>query len=176
MKTSALILPGIGNSGPGHWQTLWEHADPSFVRVEQDDWDRPLCADWVATLESAVSGTGPDIVLVAHSLGCTLVSHWARHTQQRIRGALLVAPPDPEAPSFPAQASGFAPMPLVCLPFPSILVMSTDDPYGSPAFARTAAEAWGSRLVNLGGSGHINAQSGLGAWEEGLALYRQLAA
>jgi uncharacterized protein len=52
-----LILPGWQNSGPLHWQSLWQaaHGTPTtFVRVEQHDWQRPLRGDWCARLEEVV--------------------------------------------------------------------------------------------------------------------------
>lgn len=172
-----LVLPGYGGSGPLHWQTLWE-ADPAFLRVEQRDWEHPDRADWVRKLEMAVSRPGPDRVLVAHSLACLLVAHWAGSAApaslSRVKGAFLVAPPDPAGPEFPASAAGFAPIPAERLPFPSVLVASTDDPYAAPAFAVRCAAGWGSRLVEVGPKGHINAASGLGAWEEGRLLLATL--
>ena len=100
--TRVLILPGLHNSDPDHWQSRWEVQDWSLRRVIQNDWETPRCGDWVARLDQALMLTGPDAVLVAHSAGCALVAHWAiRHPSQRIRGALLVAPSDPEVPSFP---------------------------------------------------------------------------
>jgi predicted alpha/beta hydrolase family esterase len=113
---------------------------------------------------------------VAHSLGSLQVVHWAaaghRHA---IRGALLVAPPDPLAAGFPAEASGFAPLPERALPFPSVLVASHDDPYASLDFSRRCAEAWQSRFVEVGAHGHINAESGLGDWPQGRAWLDWLA-
>ena len=169
-----MILPGLGNSGPQHWQTLWERAEPSFTRVEQTEWDRPHCDDWVATLDRAVAGAGPRTVLVAHSLACLLVAQWAHVTKHSIRGALLVATPDPDGITFPDDAVGFAPVPLERLAFPSIVVASTDDPYSSIGFARDCARCWGSRYVELQAAGHINADSGLGRWEPGLEMLRSL--
>lgn len=171
---SVLLLPGIGDSGPGHWHSLWEAEQPGFVRVRQDDWEAPRCADWCATLEAAVAAHGEDVVLAAHSLGCLLVAHWAATTTRRVRGALIVAPPDPDGLIFPATATGFAPVPLRPLPFPSIVVASANDPYARFAFAEDCARAWGSRLVSVGDCGHINSESGLGAWPQGLALLREL--
>ncbi|MCP5306257.1 MAG: alpha/beta hydrolase [Chromatiaceae bacterium] len=172
----ALILPGILNSGPDHWQTHWERQHPSFVRIRHRDWVRPVCDEWVEALESTLSmSAGSDVVLVAHSLGCDLVPHWAERTGKRIKGALLVAPPDPDNPNFPADAVGFAPLPLKQLPFPSIVVASENDPYGTLEFASRMASAWGSHFVNVGPLGHINADSGLGEWRDGLVLYRRLA-
>lgn len=169
-----LILPGLYNSGPDHWQSRWESAHPEFGRVMQDDWERPRCVDWIARLEAAILAT-PDAVLVAHSSSCALVAHWAgTGGAGRVRGALLVAPSDTEATSYPAGPTGFAPMPLGRLPFPSVVVASTDDPYVTLERARTFAASWGSRLVTLGDAGHINGQSGLGDWPAGFALLQEL--
>ena len=171
-----LILPGYGDSGPQHWQSLWQSAEPSFRRVQQRDWEHPVCAEWCAALEQAVAHSGPETLLVAHSLGCLLVAHWAAASTQRIRGALLVAVPDPAGPAFPQEASGFAPLPRQRLRFPSIVVASSDDPYGSPGHSAACAVAWGSRLVEIGAAGHINAGSGLADWPAGRELLRDLAA
>ena len=176
MNSPVLILPGIGNSGPEHWQSIWEKADPSFVRVQQRDWDHPSCIEWLDVLEESVKRAGANVVLVAHSLACALVAHWAVRTRLKIKGALLVALPNPDGPNFPKEAVGFSPLPMKLLPFPSTVVASANDPYGSVEFARSAASAWGSRFVNIGPAGHINSKSGLGKWNEGLSLLQQLAA
>lgn len=174
MTQPILILPGIGNSGQGHWQTLWEQGNPAMQRVQASDWNQPACLDWVAALEAAVERSGPQAVLVAHSLACLQIAHWAVRTTRRVRAALLVAVPDPAGPSFPAQAVGFAPIPLQRLAFPSTVVASSDDPYGSIDHARRCAKAWGSRCVEIGAAGHINAGSGLGDWPQGKALLVEL--
>lgn len=169
-----LILPGLWNSGPDHWQTRWELAHPDFRRVVQDDWERPRCADWVARLEEATLRT-PDAVLVGHSSACALVAHWvASGPKGRARAALLVGPSDPEAESYPRGPVGFAPMPLVRLPFPSVVVASTDDPYVTVERATTFATAWGSVLKRVEGAGHLNSASGLGEWPAGFAVLEEL--
>jgi predicted alpha/beta hydrolase family esterase len=167
-----LILPGINGSGPQHWQTYWEKANPEYRRVVERDWTHPVCDEWMQPLENAVKTFGPGTVLVAHSLACLQVAHWAQQTTLRIRGAFLVAPPDPENPNFPDTVSGFSPAPLRKLPFPSMLVASSNDPYGDLGFSLRLAEAWGSKFVNIGPAGHINADSGLGDWLEGYQLFR----
>jgi uncharacterized protein len=169
-----LILPGLYNSGPDHWQSRWEAADPTFRRVMQADWERPRCGDWVERLDAAVLAT-PNAALVAHSSSCALVAHWAHgRSGAQVRGALLVAPSDPEAATYPAGPTGFAPMPMSRLPFPSVVVASTDDPYVTLERAREFAEAWGSRLVTIDAAGHINGQSGLGDWPVGYAILQEL--
>lgn len=175
MNADTLILPGYGNSGPGHWQSLWQ-AEAGFARVEQENWDYPDREAWVARLDAAVSRrAGRPLVLVAHSLGCLTVAYWAaEHPLTQVGGALLVAPPDPQGAQFPATAQGFDQPPQGLLPFPSILVMSSDDPYAEPRFAEQCARTWGSRLVNLGARGHINQDSGLGDWPQGRQLLAEL--
>lgn len=165
-----LILPGYGGSGPEHWQTLWERANPRFRRVHARDWDHPVKTEWVRNLEEAVALAGPETVLVAHSLACLQVAHWAAETRLAVHAALLVAPPDPDGPAFPVDAVGFAPLPRTRLPFLSMLVASTDDRYATPVFSEGCARVWVSHFVSIGAVGHINAASGLGTWEDGWRL------
>ncbi len=173
-SATVLILPGIQGSGPGHWQSLWERQDPRVRRVQQRDWNAPRLEDWLQALEAAAADAGGPVVLAAHSLGCLLGAHWAARTWRTVRGALLVAPPDPDGPAFPAAAASFVPVPERPLPFPSVVVASRDDPYGSMDYARRQAAVWGGELVDLGERGHINAESGLGDWPEGRALLQAL--
>jgi predicted alpha/beta hydrolase family esterase len=85
MKPSnVLTLPGWENSGPKHWQTLWEQRN-GYTRVEQHDWMKPLRGDWVARLEDVLLQCDEPAVLVAHSLGCILVAAWAAHSQNTHR-------------------------------------------------------------------------------------------
>ena len=175
MPLTILILPGLGNSGPEHWQTHWEQ-HYGYRRVEQHNWDQPVCADWVQTLDEAVSTADSGVVLVAHSLACATIAHWAATTQHSIAGALLVAPADVDQPDFPTEVTGFRPMPLARLPFPSIIVASSNDEYVTLMRAQQFAKAWGSRLVNVGALGHINSETGLGLWPEGHALLLELVA
>jgi predicted alpha/beta hydrolase family esterase len=168
--TRVLILPGLYDSGPDHWQSYWERSLPDVARVNQRDWDTPDREEWVATLESAVAAHGSDIVLVGHSTGCALIAFWAASTSRTVRGALIVGPSDTEAASYPKGPTGWTPMPMARLPFPSIVVASTDDEYVTIERAQRFADAWGSALVNIGAAGHINSASGLGEWAVGREL------
>ncbi|WP_322071802.1 RBBP9/YdeN family alpha/beta hydrolase [Paraburkholderia bannensis] len=173
-----LVLPGYMNSGPGHWQTRWEAAHTGFERLQMPDWMHPDCDAWCAVLEAALEqeagadGNAGSVLLAAHSLGCLTVAHWAAHhasaaTRAKVAGALLVALPDPRGPEFPRDARGFDPVPQAALPFASIVVASTDDLYGGVAFSQQCAQAWGSRWMDVGARGHINAESGLADWPQG---------
>ena len=164
--TFFILLPGIYNSGPTHWQTLWEQ-DPAFVRFAPSDWDAPTRADWAAALEAAVVSAPEPPVLVAHSLACLLVPIWAAGSAAPVAGAMLVAPVDPAAEAFPEEAREFAEFPREPLPFPSLVVGSMDDHYADVEWVRGFAADLGSELVVAGALGHINADSGLGDWPQG---------
>ena len=88
MDIPVLILPGIGNSGPQHWQTLWELRHPQWQRVNLGDWDGPVCEDWVRSLDVAVQACPDPPVLVAHSLACLLVAHWAHRSATSSEGRI----------------------------------------------------------------------------------------
>jgi predicted alpha/beta hydrolase family esterase len=176
MTPAALVLPGYGDSGPHHWQSRWEATDSRLRRVRQHDWLEPRLEDWLAVLDRELAACATPPVLVAHSLACALVAHWAARGGGRgARGALLVAPPDVEALATALDAvQSFTPVPLVRLPFPSIVVASDDDIYVTAGRARAFAQAWGSRFIPLSGAGHINADSGFGEWPDGRALLDEL--
>ena len=110
------------------------------------------------------------------TVACALVAHCASDAiTRRIAGALLVAPPDvDEMRHLLPEIESFAPMPLRPLPFPAVVVSSTNDPYADPTRAKRFAEAWGARLVELDGVGHLNVDSGHGEWPEGERLLGEL--
>ena len=92
----------------------------------------------------------------------------------KVRGALLVAPSDVEAPSYPSGTVGFVPMPLDRLPFPAIVIGSSNDEYVSEPRARLFAQQWGARYLDAGPLGHLNSASNLGMWPLGQSLLEDL--
>ena len=119
------------------------------------------------------------MVLVAHSLGCIAAAWWATLSwtddlADKVCGALLVAPPDIDADDVDPRIRDFRPLPMLRLPFPSVLVASRNDSYASFGRSEEMARAWGSDFVDAGRSGHINADSPVGAWAEGLPLLARL--
>lgn len=184
MRTSdvdILIVPGWSASGPDHWQSRWERTLKTARRVEQENWVAPEREAWVGRIiETAVESTRP-VVLVAHSLGVAAVVHMAQRIPKGfVSGAFLVAPadvdnaaawPGSESLALDGEGSGFAPLPLDPLPFPSVLVASSSDPYCSMARATALATAWGATLVEAGDAGHINGASGHGPWPEGVLRF-----
>jgi len=165
--TRYLTIPGWSGSGPGHWQSHWEHDLANASRVEMPDWFQPRRADWVAAIDAAVLAAPEPPILIAHSLGCHAVAHWAERSTQRVRGALLVAPPDLERKACPPALRDFAPVSRAKLRFASRVVASDNDPYGAlPAVIQMAFD-WGSEVTVLESAGHINSDSGFGRWPEG---------
>lgn len=172
-----LILPGWQGSPDEHWQSHWQRTLPNASRVEQADWDLPEREAWVTALERAIDAERTPVILIAHSLGCVTVAHWARQADpdvlRRVRGALLVAPADVERPGCPEPLRGFAPIPQASLPFPTLLVGSDNDHAASTPRALELARHWGAEPAILAGAGHINVKSGHQRWEQGFAyLYR----
>jgi prephenate dehydrogenase len=174
---TVLVVPGWHNSGPRHWQTLWEQQNPIFLRVQQKDWEFPHRQWWVNRIKEEVEQAPAPVVFAAHSLGCLAIAHWCQTAPadaNKIKGALLVAPPDVDSKDAPTQIKDFSPIPQRPLPFPSILVASSNDPFLPMDRAHALARAWGSKLVDIGPVGHINGDSGLGDWPEGKRLLRHL--
>lgn len=170
-QATVIIVPGWRDSGPGHWQSLWAERLPGVVRVVQDDWITPSRKAWVATLERTILGIEGPVVVAAHSLGCIATTHVSAEAAARIHGALLVAPADPERRAI---LSDFAPVPYAALPYRSIVVASSNDPFCPIRLAGAYARAWGSEFVHMQNAGHINIDSGHGEWPLGWALLQSL--
>jgi hypothetical protein len=167
-----LIIPGLGNSGPDHWQSRWEAKLSSARRVAQADWEHPSFEDWTQRIAAAIDAAQKPVILIAHSLGVIASVHATAKLGDKIAGGFLVAPPSERAmTAIPAIDSRFAPIPTAPLPFPSVLVASRDDPYSSFGEAEDLAYAWGSAHADAGFSGHINIKSGYGPWPEGLMRF-----
>ncbi len=169
-----LILPCRDNSGPDHWQSHWQAQLPNMTRVEQDEWVSPKFVPWAERLDEYVSRSRRPVVLIAHSLGTSLLMRWAPAADRsRIAGAFMVAPSDRgRADIWPdAKANGFAPMVLGRLPFPSMVLASRNDPYVTFDRARVFAEAWGSDLIDMDQAGHMGNSDNLGLWPVGLVHF-----
>jgi predicted alpha/beta hydrolase family esterase len=168
-----IIVPGWRDSGPGHWQSLWAERLDGAVRVKQDDWITPSRQAWVTTLANTILAQRGPVIIVGHSLGCMATVHLPPEAAAAIEGALLVAPADPERRAI---LSDFAPVPYQKLPYRSVLVASSNDPYCPVRLAGAYARAWGSEFVRIQDGGHINIESGHGEWPLGVALLQSLAA
>lgn len=173
-----LIVPGLNNSGEHHWQTAWERDRHDTRRVDLGMWDDPHRNTWVNKLNLAIHQAARPVILVAHSLGCLAVAWWAEYEQPEpgnpVVGALLVAPPDVDRPGSDPRLARFGFCPRNPLPFANFLVASRNDAYCAQRTARLLAHDWGSRFVDGGDVGHINADAGIGDWPFGKVLLDQL--
>ena len=168
-----LFVPGLGNSGPEHWQTRWQARLSTARVVGQSDWSRAELDAWVARIVAEVAASTRPVVLLAHSLGVPAIAHAAAHFEPgRVRGAFLVAPPaEDRILTIDEIDNNFAPFPRAPLPFPSLLIASRNDDYAPYEASENLALDWGALLVDAGDAGHINAESGHGPWPEGLMRF-----
>jgi predicted alpha/beta hydrolase family esterase len=164
-----IIVPGLHDSSPAHWQSRWQRRHAEFSRVRQDDWDHPQLSAWAARLDQVRRRDPRPALLVAHSYGCLTAVHSIARDGANVAGALLVAPADP------VKFGVAEHLPALALPCPTIVVASTNDPWMQFERAAQWARRWGSELIEGGQLGHINADSGLGDWPGGAALLRRLA-
>ena len=170
-EADILIVPGYTNSGPDHWQSRWQDRLSTAHRVEQDAWAKPVREDWTARFAEYVNKAQKPVVVIAHSLGVATALQALPECNNRIAGAFLVAPPEVNNPKIrPKHLMTFGPYNEDPLPFPSIVVASRNDPFGSFDHAGHMANAWGSQLIDAGEAGHINAESGHGPWPEGIMV------
>lgn len=167
----AIILPGIGGSGPDHWQTAWESKYPGLTRFRPSSWDFPDLDDWLEALDVAVAEAEVPPFLIAHSLACLLIAHWAHRSPRTIKGAFLVSVPDTESPAFPVEARSFDNVPARRFPFPTLVIASSNDPFATLDHSRSRARQWGAGYVVVGEHGHINGPSGLGDWRQGASHF-----
>ncbi|MGQ0751675.1 MAG: RBBP9/YdeN family alpha/beta hydrolase [Betaproteobacteria bacterium] len=170
---TVLILPGLGGAGPDHWQTAWQGAFPSMLRVEQGNWETPVYEEWSARLTEAVRKAPRSVVLVAHSLGTSLAMRWSNEQREHVRkvaGAFLVAPTDRDR--FDAQPTspvkGWGPMILERFAFRSMVIASRNDDRVAFDRAQLFAKSWSAHFVDAGNLGHIGSAMKLGLWPFGL--------
>ena len=180
-EATVLIVPGLRDHVPQHWQTLLASRLPRVRTVEPMGREDLDCARRVAAIEREANAIKGPLLLVGHSGGVIMVVHWAKQTQRAVIGALLATPPDFER-AMPAEyptidelrAGGWLPVPRDRLPFSTIAAASRNDPLGRFERVAELARDWGSKLVDLGEVGHLNPASGFGDWAGADSLISEL--
>ena len=181
-QSTVLIVPGLREHVPEHWQTLLAAKLPRVHTVPPLEEDKLSCAARVEALDRALRAIDGPVILVAHSAGVMMVAHWAQAARSRpIKGALLATPADVENP-FPAgypttetlRDHGWLPIPRRPLPFPSLVAASRNDPLCAFERAQALSQEWGSDLEDLGPVGHLNPAAGFGEWPQALELIGRL--
>ncbi|MGV9663863.1 RBBP9/YdeN family alpha/beta hydrolase [Nocardia niigatensis] len=180
-EPTVVIVPGLRDHVPEHWQTLLAERLDKVRTVPPLERDGLSRAARVAALDAVLADIEGPVVLVAHSAGVMITVHWAQKSSRPVAGALLATPPDFESPlpqGYPSldelDTHGWNPIPWRRLTFRSIVAASTTDPLASYRRVAGMAEAWGSRLVDLGDVGHLNPASGHGYWPRAEELLREL--
>ncbi len=167
-----LIVPGLGGSGPDHWQSRWLKNLSTARLVEQADWLNPRRDEWVAEIQRQIARSARPVAVIGHSLGATAAaSAIAEAPGQKVVAAFLVTPPDPDSTAMPSGAIDPAfkeKAPRKALEVPGVIVASRNDAFADFSFAARLAVLWGLDLADAGDAGHINAESGHGPWPEGL--------
>lgn len=158
-----LVVPGLDNSGEDHWQTWLARQYAGSVRIAVGDWHHADLDRWAAAIDDALARhRGGAWVAVAHSFGCLALAHYAARGGRGVAGALLVAPASPERLGVGEHQVSQP------LPFPSTLAVSSTDPWVSLTDALYFGQRWGSEIVELGDTGHVNPASGFGSWPAAL--------
>jgi uncharacterized protein len=176
-ETSILCIAGHLGPGIDHWQRRLVAKLSTAELVEQTDWVHGSLKIAVDTLVAAVAASTKPVVFVAHSVGASLVAHsvaalQAQGVVERVKGAYFVVPPSEGSLSlFRGLDPKFIEVPRDPLPFPSLLVATSNDPFSTMEESASLASAWGSHLVEAGEAGHIDHNSGHGPWPEGMMRF-----
>jgi predicted alpha/beta hydrolase family esterase len=160
MSSSLLIVPGLGDSGPRHWQSWLHDIASPCARVVQKDWHSPDLDEWAERVRQAAHPMNGEAIVVAHSFGCLASARAILKNPGCVRAALLVAPADPALFGIDDGVVGAS---LNC---PATVVASHDDPWIAFDRARELSELWRSEFVDAGYVGHINAEAGFGPWPD----------
>ncbi len=176
-ETAILVVAGHMGPGPDHWQSRLISKLSSARLVEQADWVHGSLPVAINALVEAVAAAEKPVVFVAHSVGASLVAHsiaalTTRGVIDKVRGAYLVVPPNEAAlRGLNGIDPLFASVPRDPLPFPSLLVATSNDPHSTMEDSAELALAWGAQLVEAGEAGHIDHRSGHGPWPEGMMRF-----
>lgn len=163
-----IIVPGLRNSDKFHWQSLWQARLPNSKRIHVDDWDTPHLAAWKAGIKAELEKLNRPAVLIAHSFGTLASASIAAEFPEQVAALFLVAPADPD--KFGVTEA----LPQDFLSVRTKLIASNDDPWMTEAKAAYWASLWGADYLRIKNVGHINSQSNLGLWQEGITELHQL--
>ncbi len=167
IQTTIVLVPGLNNAGPAHWQTLLQNKFVNIVRVKQDDWDNPSRKPWIAGIEQIVKTIDGPIVFVGHSCGSVAIAQWAEQfggCYSNIKGALLVAPADVDRENAHIDILAMRPLPKAAINFKSIIICSDNDDHCTLDKSYLLARQWNSEVVLVKGGSHFHTEAGYGKW------------
>lgn len=167
-KYPLLIVPGLRNSDAHHWQTRWQAQLPNSKRIHMDNWDIPDLEQWRRAIHIELAKLDQPAILIAHSFGTLASASIAEDFPEKIAALFLVAPADPDKFTIATQ------LPQRLLPVPTKIIASSNDPWMSDNKAAYWALQWGADFLRLKNVGHINSESKLGLWSEGIQQLEHL--
>jgi uncharacterized protein len=161
-----LIVPRRGGANEGDWSSRWRAKLSTARFAGPADPHERSPEIWSEAIAAAARETVRPILFVGHGDGAAAIVHAAPSlTGADVRGAVLVAPPDPAALE---RLGGGWPVHRRRLPWPSLVVASQNDPEGAFVSVSALAADWGAELIDAGLAGQIDEASGHGPWPEGL--------
>jgi predicted alpha/beta hydrolase family esterase len=163
-----LIVPGLRNSDERHWQTLWQAQLPESRRINVDDWNTPDLEKWKAGIRAELNRFDKPAVVIAHSFGTLASAGIAAELPEKIAALFLVAPADPDKFHIARY------LPQSPLQVPAKIIASSNDPWLTDSKAAYWALQWGADFLRLNNVGHINSESNLGFWPQGVAQLQEL--
>lgn len=163
-----VIVPGLRNSDERHWQSLWQARLPNSKRIQLDNWNTADLDKWKAGIRTELNRLDKPAVVIAHSFGTLASASIAAEFPEKIAALFLVAPADPDKFRIAQR------LPKTPLRVPATIIASSNDPWLTDSKAAYWALLWGTDFLRLKNVGHINSESNLGFWQEGVQLLRQL--
>ncbi len=163
-----VLVPGLYDSGPEHWQSFWQNRHGFWLRMTQSRWNNPDIGLWIDALRRLLATRRRPVILVGHSFGALACSCVAAGGQHPIAGLMLVAPAEPS--KFEVEER----VPAASLGVPAIVVASHNDPVMRFPRAVYWSKVWNADIADVGEAGHINAEAGFGPWPYGLEILKNL--
>lgn len=163
-----IIVPGLHNSDENHWQSRWQSLLPHSQRIEVDDWSTPDLEKWRSAIRKSLDANSQPAVIIAHSFGTLASASLAFDYADKIAALFLVGPADPDKFSVAER------LPHSILPVKTKIIASSNDPWMTDSKAAYWALQWGADFRRLKNVGHINSDSNLGVWPQGISELQQL--
>ena len=163
-----LIVPGLRNSDENHWQSRWQANLPHSKRIHLNEWATPDLEKWKHGIRKELQQFTKPAVIIAHSFGTLASASIAREMPEKIAALFLVAPADPDKFQIASQ------LPQHPLNVPTKIIASSNDPWLSEYKAAYWALLWGADYFRFNNVGHINSDSNLVDWPEGVTQLQGL--